>query len=225
MTYFIKILIVVFSLLLMIGCAGTTPKDMPRSGFLTDYSGFHFDPMEAADWIYINTETDFKAYDKLMIHHVTYFFKEDTEYRGIQSDQLNELTEIIHSALLMALSDVYTITDKAGKGTIRLRLAVTDLVPSKPVAGTVTTVISSIVAEGSPRKEVKAYIDTKSISIEAELLDSLTNERLAAVIDQKVAQKHNLGKSVQKWGHAKEMFEQWTQTFRRRIHRLKHKRY
>jgi hypothetical protein len=75
-------------------------------------------------------------------------------------------------------------------------LAVTDLVPSKPVAGTVTTVISSIVDQGSPRKEVKAYIDTKSISIEAELLDSLTNERLAAVTDQKVAQKHKLGKSA-----------------------------
>jgi hypothetical protein len=120
---------------------------------------------------------------------------------------------------------VYAITDKAGKGTMRLRLAVTDLVPSKPVAGTVTTVISSIVAEGSTKKEVKAYIDTKSISIDAELLDSLTNERLAAVIDQKVAQKHKLGKSAQKWGHAREMFKQWTDTFRRRIHRLKHKRY
>jgi hypothetical protein len=181
--------------------------------------------MEAADWIYVNTETDFKAYDKLMIHHVTYFLKEDTEYRGIQSYQLNELTEIIHSALLMALSDVYTITDKPGKGTMRLRLAVTELVPSKPVAGTVTTVISSIVTEGSTKKEVKAYIDTKSISIEAELLESLTNERLAAVIDQKVAQKHKLGKSAQKWGHTREMFNQWMQTFRRRLHRLSYKRY
>jgi len=221
----LKIPTAVIALLLVIGCAGTTPKDMPRSGFLTDYSGFHSDLMEAADWIYINTETDFKAYDKLMIHHVTYFFKEDSEYRGIQSDQLNELTEIIHSTLLTALSNVYTFTDKAGKGTMRLRLAVTDLVPSRPVAGTVTTVISSIVDEGSPRKEVKAYIDTKSISIEAELLDSLTNERLAAVIDQKVAQKHKLGKSVQKWGHTKEMFKQWTDTFRKRIYRLKHKKY
>jgi hypothetical protein len=125
----------------------------------------------------------------------------------------------------MALSDVYTITDKAGKGTMRLRLAVTDLVNSKPVAGTVTTVISSIAAEGSTKKEVKAYIDTKSISIEAELLDSLTDERLAAVIDQKVAQKHKLGKSAQKWGQAKEMFTQWTETFRRRMYRLSHKRY
>jgi hypothetical protein len=72
------------------------------------------------------------------------------------------------------------------------------------------------VAQGSTKKEVKAYIDTKSISIEAELLDSLTNERLAAVIDQKAAQK---------WGHAREMFRQWTDTFRRRVYRLKHKRY
>jgi hypothetical protein len=98
--HFIKILISVISLLLVMGCAGKTIKDMPQSGFLTDYSGFHFDPMEAVDWIYVNTETDFKSYDKLMIHHVTYFLKEDTEYRGIQSDQLNELTEIIHSTLL-----------------------------------------------------------------------------------------------------------------------------
>jgi hypothetical protein len=216
---------VFFSLLLVMGCAGKTPKDMPQSGFLTDYSGFHFDPMEAADWIYVNIETDFKAYDKLMIHHVTYFLKEDSEYRGIQSDQLNELTEIIHSALLMALSDVYTITDKAGKGTMRLRLAVTDLVPSKPVAGTVTTVISSFMGQDSLKEEVKEYIDTKSISIEAELLDSLTNERLAAVIDQKVAQKHRVDKSAQKWGHAKNMFEQWMETFRKRIYRLRHKRY
>ena len=155
MIQYIKIVMVVFSLLLVIGCAGKPPKDMPQSGFLTDYSRFHFDPMEAADWIYINIETDFKAYDKLMIHHVTYFFKEDAEYRGIQSDQLNELTEIIHSALLMAMSDVYTLTDKPGKGTMRLRLAVTDLVPSKPVAGTFSTLITTILDEGSPKKKSK----------------------------------------------------------------------
>ena len=225
MTHFVKILSVVFSLLLLNGCAGKTPKDMPQSGFLTDYSGFHFDPMEAADWIYINTRMDFKAYDKLMIHHVTYFLKEDTEYRGIQSDQLNELTEIIHTALLMALSELYTITVKPGKGTMRLRLAVTDLVPRNPVAGTFTSAITGILEEGVAKTEVKAYIDTKSISIEVELLDSLTNERLVAVIDQKVAQKHKLVKSARRWGHARDMFEQWTDTFRRRVYRLKHKKY
>ena len=222
MTYFVKISMAVLTLLLVFGCSGTTIKDMPQSGFLSDYSGFHFDPDEPVDWIYINTETDFKAYDKLMIHHVTYFFKEDTKYKGIQSDQLNELTDIIHSSLLMALSDIYTITDTAGKGTMRLRLAVTDLVPSKTVTGTITTALTSIAEQDSPQKQVKAYLDTKSISIEAELLDSLTDERLAAVIDQKVAQKHKLGKSAEKWGQTKDMFRLWTENFRRRMYRLSH---
>jgi hypothetical protein len=60
-----------------------------ESGFLTDYSQLsQDDPLKSADWLYINKNVVFGAYDKIILKHVSFFLKPDAEYNGIQADEM-----------------------------------------------------------------------------------------------------------------------------------------
>ena len=51
-------------------------------------------------------------------------------------------------------------------------------------------------------------------SLEAELLDSQTNERVAAVIDRRAGARHNVLEGMHRWGHTKDAFEFWAKRLR-----------
>ena len=125
----------------------TKPK-MHQTGFLKDCSQLKEDPKGLVQWMYIKDGVDFGAYDKIIVDHVTFFFKEDAEYKGIHPNELTEVAHYLHNAYVEALSGVYSFTDKPGPGILRLRTAITDLVPSKPVSGTMSAI--KPLARGQP---------------------------------------------------------------------------
>jgi hypothetical protein len=51
-------------------------------------------------------------------------------------------------------------------------------------------------------------------AVEAELLDSETNERLTVAIDSKAAEKYKVIKGISKWGHVKAAFDFWAKRLR-----------
>ena len=212
------------ALILMIGFAviivsiGATSKKMPMSGFLTDYSLLKEDPEGLVQWKYFKEGANFGAYDKVILDHATFFFKEDADYKGIHSDELTELAQNLHKAFLVTLARAYTFTDQPGPGTMRIRLAITDLVPGKPGTGVMTTVVPFGLAASFIKKAVTgSHIGMAQISGEAELVDSQTGEILAAAIDNKMGQKQKLGKSFTKWGQIEVIFNGWAENFSKRL--------
>ena len=212
------------ALILMIGFAviivsiGATSKKMPISGFLTDYSLLKEDPEGLVQWKYFKDGANFGAYDKIIIDHATFFFKEDSDYKGIHPTELTELAQNLHKAFLVTLARAYSFTDKPGPGTMRVRLAITDLVPGKPGTGVMTTVVPFGLAASFIKKAVTgSHIGMAQISGEAELVDSQTGEILAAAIDNKMGQKQKLGKSFTKWGQIEVIFNGWAENFSKRL--------
>ncbi len=201
-------------------------EEMRQSGFLTDYSKLkQDDPLKAGDWLYVNKSVDFGAYDKIILEHVAFFLKEDSEYKGIQADEMNELAKAFHGEVVEALSDVYTFTDKPGPGVMVIRYAVTDLVPNKPVRGTITSILpSGIVLSGAKKLATGTHIGMGGTSFEGEILDSLTNEVLIAVIDTETGKKYRIDKSVSEWGQTKEIFEDWAEGLRKRLDSLSNRK-
>jgi hypothetical protein len=194
-------------------------EEMRQSGFLTDYSKLkQDDPLKAGDWVYVNKNVNFGAYDKIILKHVAFFLKEDSEYKGIQADEMNELAKAFHEEVVEALSDVYTFTDKPGPGVMVIRYAVTDLVPNKPVRGTITSILpSGIVLSHLKKLGTGTHIGMGGASLEGEILDSLTNEVLIAVVDTETGKKYRIDKSVSEWGQTKEIFEDWAEGLRKRL--------
>jgi len=207
----LSVFVIGVALVTALGCA-TQPK---YSGFLIDYPVFEAGPKGGADLVYFKEGVNFSNYDKIMMDHVVFYFKDDAEYKGIHADELNELAEAFHKAVADALGLVYPLVDKPGPGVLRIRTAITDVVPSKPVLNT----LSSIIPIGMAVTIVKrvttgVHAAVGQATIEGELLDSQTNERLAAVIDRKAAEKYKLINGMSKWGHVKDAFDFWAKRLR-----------
>jgi hypothetical protein len=184
-TLYTVLLAVILAFAIVVGCAETSKK---QSGFFKDYPPFK-PGKEGVDWVYIKEGSDFKQYKNIMLDQVVFYFKEDTENKGINPNDIIELTEAFQKAFVDALNDAYPLTDQPGPGVLRVRIAITDIEPSSSGVG--TTGIGSA-------------------SMEAELLDSMSNERIGAAIDKDPGGKLDLGKLTP----AKKAFEFWAKRLR-----------
>jgi hypothetical protein len=121
----------------------------------------------------------------------------------------------------MNLSGAYEFTDKPGPDVLRVRMAVTELVPTSSVTGTVTTIIPIGLALSSIKKVATgSHIGMGEVTFEGEMIDSQSGKTLGAVVDSQTGTKYKIAKSVSKWGHAIDIFNLWGQTFRTRLDKL-----
>jgi len=213
------ILMVAFTLTTAIGCAPSAR--MFRTGFLTDYSLLEEQSEGMVQWVYIKDGVDFAAYDKIMIDRITFFFKDDAAYKGIKPEELLELAQHFYDAYWGILINAYTITNKPGPRTLRVRTAITSLVPSKPVSGTLSTVMPpALVASHLKKAATGVHIGMGQMSGEAELIDSKTGEVLAMALDTETGKKYKLAKNFTKWGQVKEIAKEWVASFAKRLDKL-----
>jgi len=218
----LRIVLIMMVSFVLTPATGWAGEKMRQTGFLSDYSKLtQDDPLKVADWLYVNKNVNYKTYDKIILKHVTFFLKEDAEYKGMQADEMNELAEAAHNAISEALSDAYTFTDEPGPGVMVLRIAITDMVPNKAVMGTVTTIIPvGLVLSGAKKLTTGTHIAMGGVSFEGELLNSQTNEVLMAIVTSETGKKYKIGKSVTKWGQVKEIFRSYAKTLRKRLDSL-----
>ena len=207
-------LIIGFTLTLPMGCG---QKKSP-SGFLQDYSYLKPGPTGGADMVYIKEGVDFSVYNKVMIDQVVFYFSEDAQYKGIDPNELKELSDAFHKAFVDELSDGYTIVAEPGPDVLRIRTAITDLVPSKPALNTITTIIPvGLAISAVKRVATGTHTFVGQASAEMEILDSQTHELLAAAVDEKSGKKYQVIEGMQKWGHVKDAFTFWAKRLRSRL--------
>jgi len=200
-------------LLMGVGCA--SKGDLRTTGFLQDYSGLEPGPKGGAALRYVKEGVDWKQYDKVMLDEVALFLSQDADFRGIYLDEMEALEDIFHKSIVQALGDKYPLTSEPGPGVLRLRPAITGLVPSRPVLNTVSTIVPVGLAISHVKKAATGvHANVGLASMEAELLDSQTNEQLAAVVDKRSGAKYQVIKGMSKWGHVKDIFDTWAKRLR-----------
>ncbi len=196
-------------------------EEMPRSGFLTTYDGLEKADEYMVEWAYIKKDVDFKSYDKIVLDYVEFFVKEDAEYKGLQIDEMQQLAEAFHRSIINALSDKYQFVSEAGPGTMRIRLALTNVEPIKSGRNTLTAVVP--VGIGINLVKVAATgtsIGVGRTSMEAEIFDTQTKIRLVAAIDTDVGRKYTGYQGDTKWAHAEGTFEAWAKDLRKLLNKL-----
>jgi hypothetical protein len=180
------------------------------SGFLENYPTFK-KGKKGVDMVYVKEGADFKKYNKIMMDQVTFYFKSDAEHKGINPDDIKELTDAFGKAFVDALNAAYPLTDTPGPDVMRVRVAITELKSSNPAIGTVTTILPVGLAVSLVKKGVTGgYTGIGSASMEAEFLDSVSNERIGAAIDKNPGGKIDVGKL----SPAKAAFEFWAKRLR-----------
>ena len=216
-----RLMVFVFISTLLLS-VGVYAAEMKKSGFLSDYSAMREGPKGGVEWLYIKEGIDFTKYKKLMVDQVTFFLKDDAKYKGIRPEDIKELTETFDNAVRDNIGKYYELTDQPGPDVVRIRVAITDLSPGKPGMSTVSTILPIGLGVSFVKKAVTGkHTGVGETSMEMEVVDSLTNERFAAAIDEYSGGKLS---GLKKWGSAEEAFKFWTERIRNRLDEYKEKK-
>ena len=195
------------SIVLVVGCAAQQLKSYEMSGFLKDYTKFKPGQEGQPNLVYFNPNRNLRIYDKVLIDHVVVFFSSESPNKGVAPEQLTELTRYFHKALVDVLKEDYTIVQRPGEGVMRIRTAITDIEPGRPVGGAASTIIPVGAAISIIKKSTTgSHMAVGRASIEMELVDSKTGMRLAAAIDRREGGKQLV---TGKWTAIQEAFEYW----------------
>ena len=191
-------------LALTAGCA-SGPK---YSGFLGDYANnMQPGPEGGAKMIWLKPGVDFPKYNKIMIDPVTFYFADDSEYKGMDPEFMKEMSDKFHLALVDAMKDRYPIVAEPGPDTVRIRAAITGIKQSRPVLSGISSIVPvgiaiSVVKRGS----TGSWAGSGSISMEFMALDSSTNNVIAVAEDERSA---GFTERFSKWGSAEDAFKFW----------------
>lgn len=184
--------------------ACTTPvTEQARSGFISDYKSFE----RVDDTAYRFTSPRVKEYTTFMIEGPAMLFDNETEDGGqyFSDEELEELSEYFRGRLTKALSknNGYAVVDQPGAGVATIRIGLTAL--DATVGALNVTIYTKVTGAG-----------LGGAAMEGEMVDSLTNEQLAAAV-QWGSGSRVLRAGLTKLGDAKLQINHWTDDLRQRI--------
>lgn len=189
----------------MMLAAGCTKPQARKSGFLGEYPTFTQGPKGGADRVYFKEGVDFTVYKKIMMDQAVFYLKEDTKHRGVHPGSLEKLADEFHMAMADALKGAYPLVENPGPDVLRIRVAVTNIVPSQIL----------MKPAGSPEAAgVSTYVSVGDATIEAELLDAMTNKRIGAAMDRRIGRETQNVNAMDEWKDIEEAFRFWAKRLR-----------
>ncbi len=190
------------------------------SGFLGDYSMMEKGVEGRANLYYMKPGTDWTKYTKIWIKPVELWKSDDPESRlGKMSDENRQkLIDLYHTAMYNTLSTNYTVVEQSGPDVLIIHAAITDARKGKPVAGTISAIYLplKLISVGKQGLAGTA-IGVGSVTIEAELLDGATNQRLCAVVDTRSGTTAIRSKFSGTFADIEKSFEWWAERLQTRL--------
>jgi len=215
---------------------------MTQSGFLSDYGRLR--PSIAGEGVecWRSADVDLKMYDKVLITRMRVSLKPG-QMQDVDPSDLKMLTDYFHDSMVAALKPQMQITNQPGAGVIALRLALTDLVPTKVgrsvasvlipygfVVGAITGAVEdrpvgSAPYLGEPVMEMQ-FLDGASGKILAECRDTQIGSKFAAglndgVVDAAKNWASGTVDSFDSWAYAKDAFDKWSALTAKRFSELR----
>ena len=214
-----KFMTVVMGIILVSFITSYASAGSEKSIFLGDY--YHKMKPGAkgqASLNWIKPGVDFSKYKKVMVDYIVFSIADDSEYKGIDANELKELGDGASLALINSIKEHFTVVSKPGPDVIRVRTAIVGLKPSKPGLSAITTIVPvglgiSLFKKGA----TDAWTGSGATEAEMMVLDSMTNEVLGCGYDKKTA---GFDERFSKWGSVEEAFKFWGDHFSKRVENL-----
>ncbi len=184
----IRIFLCLAPALLVAACQSAPTK----SGFLKSYSHLEANPEYKSDLVYIKPGVDMRGYHYLLIDPVQIHLASDSLAAEFGPDVLEKVAQAFTRILKETIDPYYTVVDKPGDNVLRVRLAISDVEPT-----------------GSEVVRQKPSVGTAAM--EGELLDSLTGEQLAAVVDRIESSAQGAENVPELWRPVEGAFREWAQ--------------
>ncbi|MDM0050477.1 DUF3313 domain-containing protein [Variovorax sp. J22R115] len=240
--------------LLLTGCAtpgsgnaGITASDhlakVSNVGFLTEPGKLKVQAANGGFLCWRQAGVNWKSYDKVMFERIQVYLAPATEQSPIDPSDLKTLLDYFHNALVKSLSPDVQVVNVAGPGVLRVKLALTSLVPTNTLASMAGTAVPyGFVAEmGSGAATGRPVGSTPYLGrtgLEAQFRDGASGAVLAECADTQIGLKYaaelNKGattaaeawmngyvSSFTSWSYAQDAFNKWSAAFAHRFAELR----
>ena len=207
------IVLMAFSVMfLLTGCATSEQaRSVKPSGFLGDYSQLKKGGGERALLYYVRPGVYWAGYDKAILDSVSIWYSENSKFDDVPKEELDNLAHYLYDAVRKQLDQNWTLVDNPGPSTIRLRMALTEAEGAIREMDIATTYLppARLISEGT-KLATGTHAFVGAATIELEVLDSISNERLVAIVDKRSGGKHYEG-STDNWADIKQACDWWAQ--------------
>lgn len=152
---------------LLLALAACTTQSV-SSGYFGDFTGFLPSTRTEGLLIYTNQEISPGDYKAFIVGNISVYLHPNVREGLRDTLEVRNLVEEFRGEITRAIKNKYTVVDKSGPGVLSISAAIMDL---KPV-GARLSVHPATAAKG-----------LKEAFMEAELTDSVTGERVGALVD------------------------------------------
>jgi hypothetical protein len=195
------VLPIVFAAVLLGGCSSISNRS---SGFLENYEHLKPDPKDSHRLVYERTGWRTAAYTGVLIEPVVVRLKPEDQAR-FTPQELADLATYGDKALRKALAKEWPIVTAAASGVLRVRSAITGVDPSNPALNVATSL-------------VLCPVDNGGVSLEFEVSDAGSGERLVALAGFSNATPLEGLWAYTRFGQAHWGIDRWTVELRKMIH-------
>ncbi len=193
-----KNLLLIFVFVVVSACGSPKPT---QTGFLDDYSQLSPSPHVKGAYTYFNPEKTLGDYSKFIIEPVRVIMIPSAEER-IGHDNLKELAEYFRTQIILELGERYSVVKNPGPGVARVRVAITDVQAAKRALN---------IHPGS----MISGVGLGGACMEGEVVDSVSGESIAAVIDCQKGRRGLAG--LTRFEQSEHVLHEWAQRFRTRL--------
>ncbi|NOQ88122.1 MAG: DUF3313 family protein [Gammaproteobacteria bacterium] len=173
--------------------------------------------MEGA-WHWNKPDVKFQNYDKVLLENIEIFLSPDSEYKGIDADQMKILSSTMRAAMIEALEPDYPVVTRIGSGVMIARIAITNVHLGKPKhqLGQYTPI--GLLFGGIKKLAGKSRnLSLKNASVEAQMFDAQSGKRIAVRIDTKPLRSLTDDPDEMSWEAIEESMKVYGTVFRERV--------
>ena len=149
---------------------------------------------QPGDLVYIapNAMKRLAAYKAVMVDQPEILFSPDSQIKGMKPDDQKALAEAMRDALSGRLAaGGYSVAQQPGPGVLYFRVGLTDLMVSKKKRPILAyTPVGAVLKAGTDAiRETLSKVDFIEMTFQAELVDSVSNDVLGAIVAERGTRK------------------------------------
>ena len=203
--------------------APTRDKMLKYRGFLGNYDNFKIINPETNAEVWIKPpHQDFsllKDYKAIVFSPVEVWLHSDSAYQGMDPNELKHITDYFLGKLQENLGKNFEIVEKPGPNVMHMRLAITGVQKVKPRKEVYDFIPVKFIWDAGNavyRKKTGKHLDVYEASVEVEILDSQSGQRLIAAVD-----RHGFEATTEKgedtWAPLEKVLDYWANIINKRL--------
>lgn len=142
------------------------------------------DPDRAGAMIWQKPGINRAAYTRVMFEPMTIFISPDSEYQGLNADELKALADTFREVVTKTLEPEIPVVNQKGEGVLYFRAALTNVKVAKKKRGLLGYTPIGFIAGAVKEAAAGPNVSLKDAVLEIEMLDSVSGERLGVLVDK-----------------------------------------